>query len=175
MPRNMRRSFIIAKQHCPKCDLYRDHMRIGVEEERTDNPEDTYIKVETWVCDFCETLLKKKTLEHNPTEERMIVNRLLKLSSDYEQIRHSTLTVEGDRVNLSLRMYPWEIVKAVRRVEKAKQTGFGFCRLSDIWKLEKYGLDPLKKEDAPLLYVRPLSKSERRTRAINGVPASGWR
>lgn len=172
----LRKSFIVTKQNCPKCGVYRDHMRIEVRDEPSaDGNEDSYVKVESWICDYCDTITHKRTLEHKPTEELLIVRRLLKLSSDYEQIRHASVSVEGDRVNLSLRMYPWEIVKAARRVEKAKQTGFGFCRLGDVWKLEQYGSNPLKKEDAPMLCVRPLTKAERRSRAIEGVPASGWR
>ncbi len=141
-------------------------MRLRVWEEP--NNEDTYFKVESWICDRCDTTTQKRTLEYKPTEELMIVRQLRKLGADYEQIQNASLTVKGHTVNLNLKLHPWEIVKTARRVEEAKQTGHGFCRLGDIWKLEKYGLTPLKAEDASMLYVRPLTKAERRSRAING-------
>lgn len=78
--------------------------------------------MESWICEACDHLIEKRSEESKPTEQLMVIKRLLKLSTDYEQIRGSALTVEGDRVNPSLRMYPWEIRQSRPRVEKAKET-----------------------------------------------------
>jgi hypothetical protein len=62
----------------------------------------------------------------------------LKLSTDYDQVKESSLRVEADLVTLRLRFYPWAVVKASRRVEEAEN--HGFYRLSDLLMLEQHGL-----------------------------------
>ncbi len=103
---------------------------------------DTYVKAEAWACSYCDTTQEKRIQESRPTEQISIMKRLLKLSGDYEQIRHSTLRVRGDTLILELKFHPWAVVQAARRVEEAK--GLGFFRLGDLWKLQQHGL--LKEE-----------------------------
>lgn len=99
---------------------------------------DTYIKAESWICYYCDTVEEKRSSERKPTEELMIIRRLLKLSGDYDQISHSTLEVRGDTVILTLKLFPWAIVQASKRVEAAKKEGF--FRLGDLWRLQQHGL-----------------------------------
>jgi hypothetical protein len=70
-----------------------------------------------------------------PTDKSKAVRRLLRLSTDYDQVRESSLQIEGDMVTLKLRFYPWAVVNASRRVEEAEN--HGFYRLSDLLMLER--------------------------------------
>lgn len=63
--------------------------------------------------------------------------KLLRLSTGYDQVKESSLQVEGDMVTLKLRFYPWAVVKASKRVEDEKH---GFYHLSDLLLLEQHGL-----------------------------------
>ncbi len=132
-----RRSTIVGKQYCSKCNLYKDHMLLRKWTAASGDP-DTYIKVESWICCYCDTVEEKRSPERKPTEELMIISRLLKLSGDYDQIRHSTLEVRGDTVILTLKLLPWAIIQASKRVEAAKKQGF--FRLGDLWRLQQHGL-----------------------------------
>lgn len=107
--RNPRRSPIIGKPYCSKCDLYKDHILLRMWTEGSSDP-DTYIRSETWVCCYCDTIQDRRSEERKPTEEVTIIKRLIKLSSDYDQIRHSSLEVRGDTVILSLKLFPWAVV-----------------------------------------------------------------
>ncbi len=57
--------------------------------EASGDPE-TCIKAKSWICCYCDTVEEKRSSEHKPTEDLMIIRRLLKLSGDYDQICHST-------------------------------------------------------------------------------------
>lgn len=132
---------IIPKQYCTRCGLYRDHMLLRRWTERGSD-SDTYVKAEAWICSYCDSTWEKRSQETRPTEEISIIRRLIKLSGDYEQIRHSTLEVRGDTVTLKLKLLPWVVVQAAKRVEEAKRRGF--FRLGDLWRLQQHGL--LKEE-----------------------------
>jgi len=99
---------------------------------------ETYVKAEAWVCSYCDSTQEERSQESKPKEEISIKRRLIKLSADCEQIRHSTLEVRGDTVILKLKLFPWAIVQAARRIEEAKRQGF--FRLGDLWRLQQHGL-----------------------------------
>lgn len=135
----------MAKQFCTKCNLNTDHMLLRRWTEKSGNPT-TFIRAESWICCYCDITHEKKSEEPKPTEETMIVRRLLKLSSDYEQIHYSTLEVEGNMVTLRLKLFPWSVVQASKRIREAKKNGF--YRLGDLWRLEQHGLLKSPSEDA---------------------------
>jgi hypothetical protein len=112
--------------------------------------------------------LEKREERNYPTDQDMIVKRLLKVQSDYEQIRASRLEVGYRQIVLTLDLHPWDIVEALRRVEQSHERGF--YRASDLWKLEQYGVLKFPLNENHRFPKRPLTKPERRNLAINGTP-----
>jgi hypothetical protein len=105
----------------------------------------------------------------------MIVKRLLKVQSDYEQIRASRLEVGYRKIVLTLDLHPWDIVETLRRVENSHERGF--YRASDLWRLEQYGILKYPLDENHTFPKRALTKPERRSLAITGTPhqMGGWR
>ena len=140
----LRKSQVVAKQFCSRCGFSKDHMRLRVWTEESGNP-DTYIKAESWICCYCDNLLLRRSEERKPTQQSIVVKRLMKLASDYEQICRSELKVENDKVVLRLDFYPSDIAQAARRVKEAREKGF--FRLGDLWRLQQHGLFAQQPED----------------------------
>jgi hypothetical protein len=83
-------------------------------------PDETFVKIESWCCERCETVVENRREESWPTDKSRVVRRLLRLSTDYDQVRESSLQVEADMVTLKLRFYPWAVMKASKRVEERR-------------------------------------------------------
>src|SRR5438105_2037644 len=132
------RASIVEKQFCEKCRQYRDHLRFGRRMEPSETPDATYIWADFWACQYCGNHLERREERRWPTDEDMIVKRLLRVSSDYEQVKASRLEVLHHRIVLSLDLHPWDIVETLRRVESSHDQGF--YRVSDLWRLEQYGV-----------------------------------
>ncbi len=161
-----RRVQIIAKKYCSKCGLYKDHMLLRKWTEKGSD-SDSYVKAEAWMCSYCDTTQENRSQEGRPTEEILIIRRLLKLSGDYEQVRHSTLEVRGDTLVFKVKLFPWAVVRAARRVEEAK--GHGFFRLGDLWRLQQHNLLKGEEEgDSCKIAIR----SRSRTRSSESRPSS---
>ncbi len=168
--RSRRRSPIVGKQYCSKCDLFKDHVLLRRWTEGSGD-SDTYIRAETWVCCYCDTIQDRRSEERKPTEEVAIIKRLIKLSSDYDQIKHSTLEVRGDMVILSLKLFPWAVVQAAKRVEQAKERGFFW--LGDLWRLQQYGLLKGQLEDKQGPSVRQQITKESRAQVATSISFGG--
>jgi hypothetical protein len=132
-----RRVQFTAKRYCGKCGSTTDQVYSRGRIEPGSRPDETFVKVESWCCERCETVVEKRREESWPTDKSKLVRRLLRLSTDYDQVKESSLQVEADMVTLKLRFYPWAVVKASKRVEEAKN---GFYHLSDLHLLQQYGL-----------------------------------
>jgi hypothetical protein len=130
-----RRVQFTAKRYCGKCGSTGDQVYSAGRIEPGSRPDETFVKVESWCCESCETVAENRREGSWPTDKSKAVRRLLRLSTDYDQVRESSLQVEGDIVALKLRFYPWAVVKASRRVEEAEN--HGFYRLSDLLMLER--------------------------------------
>ena len=87
-------------------------------------PDTTFIWAEFWNCDHCGNHLEKREERPWPTHRDMITKRLLKVATDYEQVKAFHLEVEHARIVLTLELHPWHIVEALRSVEAAHTTGF---------------------------------------------------
>ena len=132
-----RRVQFTAKRYCEKCGSTSDQVYSRGRIEPGSRPDETFVKVESWCCEVCETVVENRREESWPTDKSRAVRRLLRLSTDYDQVRESSLQVEADIVTLKLRFYPWAVVKASKRVEEAQN---GFYHLSDLLLLEQHGL-----------------------------------
>jgi hypothetical protein len=53
--------------------------------------------------------MENRKEESWPTDKSKAVRRLLKLSTDYDQVKESSPRVEADLVTLRLRFYPWAV------------------------------------------------------------------
>jgi hypothetical protein len=133
-----RRVQFTAKRYCGKCGSTTDQIYSMGGIELGSRPDETFVKVESWCCERCETVVENRSEEPWPTDKWKAVRRLLRLSTDYDQVRESSLQVEGDLVTLKLRFYPWAVVKASRRIGEAEN--HGFYHLSDLLLLEQHGL-----------------------------------
>ena len=133
-----RRVQFTAKRFCDNCSSTTEQVYSSGRIEPGSRPDETFVKVETWCCESCETVVENRREESWPTDKSKAVRRLLRLSTDYDQVRESSLQVEGDMVTLKLRFYPWAVVKASKRVEEAEN--HGFYHLSDLLLLEQHGL-----------------------------------
>ena len=133
-----RRVQFTAKRFCGKCGCTADQVYSRGRIEPGSRPDETYVKVESWRCERCETVVENRREESWPTDKSKAVRRLLRLSTDYDQVRESSLQVEGDMMTLRLRFYPWAVVRASKRVEEAEN--HGFYHLSDLLLLEQHGL-----------------------------------
>jgi hypothetical protein len=132
-----RRVQFTAKRYCGKCGSTTDQVYSAGRIESSSTPDETFVKVETWCCEHCEMVVENRKEELWPTDKSKAVRRLLRLSTDYDQVKESSLQVEGDIVTLKLRFYPWAVLKASKRVEAENH---GFYRLSDLLLLEQHGL-----------------------------------
>jgi hypothetical protein len=133
-----RRVQFTAKRHCEKCGSTTDQVYSAGRIEPGSRPDETFVKVESWCCESCETVVENRREGSWPTDKSKAVRRLLRLSTDYDQVKESSLRVEGDMVTLKLRFYPWAVEKASKRVEEAEN--HGFYHLSDLLLLEQHGL-----------------------------------
>jgi hypothetical protein len=129
-----RRISILAKQYCESCRARTEHFRKTIRTEPTDNPE-TYCKVEIWICTTCDNVLEKRTENYWPTQREMIVKRLLKLTKDYEQIESANIDVKHDTIVLTIKLLPWSVVEAARRMVEAGE--HGFYKAKDLWILQQ--------------------------------------
>jgi len=136
--RATRRVQFTAKRYCGKCGSTTDQVYSAGRIEPGSRPNETFVKVESWCCEGCETVMENRREESWPTDKSKAVRRLLRLSTDYDQVKESSLQVEGDMVTLKLRFYPWAVMKASKRVEEAEN--HGFYHLSDLLLLEQHGL-----------------------------------
>jgi hypothetical protein len=161
------RTSIIAQQFCRQCKENREHVLFGRRVEPSETRDTTFVWAQFWACHSCGNHLEKREERHWPIDQDMIVKRLLKVSSDYEQVKASRLEVGPYRVVLTLELHPWDIVETLRRVENSHERGF--YRASDLWKLEQYGIlkNPLNENHR--FPKRPLTKPECRSLAITGT------
>src|SRR5438552_6950919 len=83
------RSSIIGRQVCVKCNEQRDHVRFGRRVEPSKTPDTTSIWAEFWDCDHCGNHLEKREERPWPTDRDIITKRLLKVATDYEQVKAS--------------------------------------------------------------------------------------
>jgi hypothetical protein len=83
-------------------------------------------------------VVENRREESWPADKSKAVRRLLRLSTDYDQVKESSLQVEGDMLTLKLRFYPWAVVKASKPVEEVETTD---SRISaTLLPLEQHGL-----------------------------------
>ena len=92
---------IIGRQFCVKCNEQRDHVRFGRRIEPSKTPDTTFIWAEFWNCDHCGNHLEKREERPWPTDRDIITKRLLKVATDYEQVKASHLEVEHARIVLT--------------------------------------------------------------------------
>ena len=129
-----RRVSVLGKQFCESCRRRTEHFRKNIRTEPTGNPE-TYCKVELWICTICDNVLEKRSENYWPTQREMIVKRLLKLTRDYEQIENASIDVKHDSIVLTIKLFPWNVVEAAKRMVEAGE--HGFYRARDVWILQQ--------------------------------------
>ena len=136
--------------------------------EPSKTPDTTFIWAEFWNCDHCGNHLEKREERPWPTHRDMITKRLLKVATDYEQVKAFHLEVEHARIVLTLELHSWHIVEVLRSVEAAHTTGF--YRASDLYRLEQYGVLTWPLDENHRFPRRPLTKPEQRNPAFSGLP-----
>src|SRR5947209_18750087 len=113
-----RRVQFTAKRYCGKCGSTTDQVYSAGRIEPGSRPDETFVKVESWCCESCETVVENRREESWPTDKSKAVRRLLRLSTDYDDVKESSLKVEGDMVSLKLRLYFWSSGKSSIRDEE---------------------------------------------------------
>ena len=96
----------------------------------------------------------------------MITKRLLKVATDYAQVKASHLEVRPAKTVLTLELHPWHIVEVLRRVEAAHPTGF--YRASDLYRLEQYGVLRCPLDENRMFPRRSPTRQERKSSYLLG-------
>jgi hypothetical protein len=118
---------------------------------RSERSSDYYTKTQWWSCQICGENEEASQEIPEPTEQTMLIKRLLRLGSDYD-IKSFQLEVKGSEVTAKAVFYPFDTAKVRRIIYKAEDTDF--ITAHDLMELDKARIR--KRVDREKFLTRPL-------------------
>lgn len=130
----------------------------------------TYIREKEWYCTQCDNIEKEKKQVTEPTDRQRILNRLLRLTEDYDMVK---TTIESTPDEIVLRVRVPNLDMSELRAVQYKQQQTGFITVQELMKLQKAGFNrPLDVPPKPQPKDRRRLKERARQRMFVGEPRS---
>jgi len=127
---------ISANRPCKKCGRATHQICYGIRYVKDDLEGRKYRREMFWVCTIC--LERNEEVKEIPekTERLMVVERLMRLTDDYE-LKHASIEAQGNRLVFTIEFPEFDMARL--RDISARYEEEGFIRLSDLLLLRKAG------------------------------------
>ncbi len=127
-----------AKRLCAQCHEMTDQTAISCRYIPSGTPKvpPILIKRIQWLCHWCSNYEEEVKETLAPTDETMIVKRLLSISGDYD-VLGSTLSSKANEISITIRLPNFNMSEL--RAIQYKQQETGFITVNELMKVQRAG------------------------------------